>query len=256
MKYIGNAKKNEYKKENKMKHAVIFTGGRAPLPEETGYYFSRVSTADYIVCADSGLETYHRYKKYFRKGLRYPDYILGDMDSLKNRRLLRLYGMDNTRIYPCDKDFTDTELALQAVYSQGETFVTLVGGSGGSLDHFMGIYNTFNRKEHAHVWLTEEQCIYYLQDGDHLVLRNLDYSGRIAATVPLGKAPEGRLNAEGLEWGSDIFFKDGLPTLSNRISREFYEGGRDVTFTAEGGSYFVYAPLDSYGSLTQSKGNQ
>jgi len=57
----------------------IFTGGEAPSPE-TAKPFLEKCQPDYVIAADSGLETLDLYAEFFGKVFG-PDLILGDMDS-------------------------------------------------------------------------------------------------------------------------------------------------------------------------------
>ena len=58
---------------------LIITGGNAP---EKKYITHELTTSAYIIAADSGLDTCWRY------GI-LPDLVVGDMDSLKNKKKIR-----------------------------------------------------------------------------------------------------------------------------------------------------------------------
>ena len=116
-------------------HIVIFTGGSAPEYEKTRLYWKTHPQADYVIAADSGLETCASYA--FS-----PCVIMGDFDSIQDRALLDYYNDDIKVPFDSDKDFTDTELAVSKAYEIAEKlrktpFITLVGGDGGRIDHLL-----------------------------------------------------------------------------------------------------------------------
>ena len=139
----------------------IFTGGEAPSPETAKPFFEKCKP-DYVIAADSGLETLDLYAEAFGEDFA-PNLILGDMDSLKNLSLLEKYKNAKRELFPSDKDFTDTELALSTAREICKTAsVVLVGGNGGCLDHLISIYDSFSEDFHADVWLCVNQAVYFL----------------------------------------------------------------------------------------------
>ena len=82
-----------------------------------------------VYCADGGL------KHMERLGLA-PDMILGDFDSADTARLvfLRVQGLPFER-YPADKDYTDTELAVNRAVSDGCAAILIFGALGARIDH-------------------------------------------------------------------------------------------------------------------------
>ncbi len=81
------------------------------------------SPGDRILAADGG------YDHCLSLGLR-PDLLLGDLDSLSQPP----EGIE-TRVYPEDKDDTDTMLAVREGLSMGCTVFHLYGCTGGRMDH-------------------------------------------------------------------------------------------------------------------------
>lgn len=84
---------------------------------------------DYILCADNGM-------KHAKKLGICPDEILGDFDSC-NENDLEFFKRQNVKITkaPCEKDETDTELALDTAISLGAMQIDLWGGIGSRMDH-------------------------------------------------------------------------------------------------------------------------
>lgn len=84
---------------------------------------------NYIICADNGM-------KHARKlGIR-PDEIMGDFDScnLEDLAYFKNQGVSIKEV-PCEKDETDTELALDTAINMGATKVHIWGGLGTRMDH-------------------------------------------------------------------------------------------------------------------------
>ena len=229
-------------------HIAVFTGGESPLPKDAESYFKNMPDVDLVIAADSGLDTAERYINHFRGKIDFtPDKILGDMDSLRDKSLLEKYAGAGTEVLSRDKDYTDTELALQLAVSLCEDrkkdLITLVGGNGGRADHFLGIYETFSFDFHADVWLCGTQAVCYLGDGCSLEISGLGLEDCLSIARVAGGFSEGHVESEGLEWGSAVMRKKGMPSISNRISEDFYKRGKAVRLSASGGIFLVFIPI-------------
>lgn len=108
----------------------VFAGGEEPerLPESLG----GDGEADLVVAADGGLRWAQRL------GVQ-ADVVVGDMDSVDGAALAEAEagGAEIVRHDP-DKDATDLELALRLACERGASSITLIGGHGGRMDHFLG----------------------------------------------------------------------------------------------------------------------
>jgi thiamine pyrophosphokinase len=84
-----------------------------------------------VVAADSGL---HQAELL---GLRV-DVVVGDLDSADPAAVERARAAGAVvERHPVDKDATDLELALDVARGRGARRITVVGGAGGRLDHFL-----------------------------------------------------------------------------------------------------------------------
>ena len=108
----------------------VFSGGEETegLPESSG----ESGGADLAVAADGGL-------RWAQKLGVQVDAVVGDMDSVDGAALAEAEagGAEIVRHDP-DKDATDLELALRLACDRGASSITLIGGHGGRLDHFLG----------------------------------------------------------------------------------------------------------------------
>ncbi len=120
--------------------ALIVTGGSLDYEWAAEY----VKTIDFqvVIAADKGL------MHCIRLGIK-PDYCLGDFDSFCGGAdgARNAFGQE-VRQYPCEKDDTDTQLAIRAAMELGCKSAVLIGATGTRLDHVLAnIGNLFLAKE-------------------------------------------------------------------------------------------------------------
>jgi thiamine pyrophosphokinase len=109
--------------------AVIFSGGRAP---SLSLLKLELEDADLLIGVDSG-------GNYLRDNDIIPDYLVGDFDSI-NPVTLEYFKNSSCTVheYPRDKDFTDTELALELAVKLNSDTIAFLGCTGTRLDHVIG----------------------------------------------------------------------------------------------------------------------
>ena len=56
---------------------------------------------------------------------------------------------------------------------------------------------------------------------------------------------DGMINSEGLEWESNVFRKKGMPSISNRISKEAWKNKMPVKFFVKQGKFLVIVPVNA-----------
>ena len=115
--------------------AFIYTGGKI-RPENITEH---PKGDDLVIAADSG---YHNAIALGEK----PAILLGDMDSIKNSELPK--DIEILKV-PAEKDFTDTQLAVDTAIKQGAREIVIVGGLDGRLDHTLSnlsILEDLNKK--------------------------------------------------------------------------------------------------------------
>lgn len=204
---------------NQFIHIVIFTGGLFPEPEATKNIWQNLPSPEYIIAADSGIETLENYTKlypFFK-----PNVVIGDFDSITNIDLLKKYS-DKIKTFPQDKDYTDTELAIKEAFYHAKKikkkpYITLVGGDGGRIDHLFAIYDLFSEKNHPSLWLCKEQAIYLLQKNNKYELTNINKQDYISIARTTSSRKKGKIISKNLQWESNLFRTNGMPSLSNRI---------------------------------------
>ncbi len=208
---------------------LLFTGGLQPDPTLIREY---CGTADLVVAADSGLES--ALKAGFAA-----DLAVGDMDSLSDLTLLDRLPAGSVQRWNTDKDYSDTELAIQAMRSRGITDITLIGGGGGRLDHLLALYQLFEMENPPGLWISDFSLLFPLGEG--CAAASVSVTGLRAesavSVIPV-KGTAVRVRSNGLQWPLDNL--DWLQTrlsLSNRAPQ-----GR-CSVLVESGRVLVVLPL-------------
>lgn len=83
-----------------------------------------------IIAVDKGLEILDKLNIF-------PDHIVGDLDSI-DKSIISKYNNDNHIIihkYIPEKDYTDTDIALNLALEQKSTNIVIIGATGTRIDH-------------------------------------------------------------------------------------------------------------------------
>ena len=143
------------------KKIIIISAGR--LGDRT---FFRKKIAEIgnclIVCCDGGA-------CHLRQSGIDPDVIIGDMDSIDLAQLA-VYVDQEIKIikYPANKDFTDTELALDYALSLKPAAVYIWGALGGRIDHTLANVFLLHRGQEkgTGIYLVDEYCEAFVLDNE------------------------------------------------------------------------------------------
>ena len=190
---------------------LAVTGGEGPEPDVLRLL---VRGADVVAAADSGLTAAEN------AGIS-PDWIIGDMDSVDSL-LLKKYPADRVISFPHDKDFTDTELALDLLWKKGCSRIWIAGGGGGRLDHLLALSWLFERGKFPERWITFSDDVYCL---DSLSLNEIKMKfapGTTVSVLPLGTG-EWKAQSKGLKWPLDnVVWDRGSIAISNRTTTDSF----------------------------------
>jgi thiamine pyrophosphokinase len=209
---------------------IAFIGGEGP---GAGICRNLAAGAGIIAAADSGLAAAEN------AGIR-PDWVIGDMDSLDDPGRLDKYPAGRVLRYPPDKDYTDTELAVEFLREKGCGEIWLIGGGGGRTDHLFALRSLFERETGPCRWITAGEDIRRVDGGG--VLEAETAPGGIVSVFPLGGGPWAAESC-GLKWPlGDLPWNRGSFGISNRA----VEGTFSVT--AKEGRFMVILPLKACGS--------
>jgi thiamine pyrophosphokinase len=160
-----------------------------------------------VAAADSGLLLAREYAIS-------PDYIVGDMDSLPEPKVLDEYEASRVFRYPREKDFTDTELGIQLLREKGCDTIVILGGGGGRMDHYLALYSLFHRENPPSAWLTDQDRIIHINSCYTLE----GNAGEKISLFPAGKVPV-RMRSRGLKWPLDkLVWQIGDIGISNIVA--------------------------------------
>ena len=211
---------------------LLFTGGERPDMGVASRFFRDF---DLVVAADSGFDSA------LAAGIT-ADLVIGDMDSLERKDLLDTMAPDRVERWPVDKDLTDTEIALSAMEKRGIDEVTLVGGTGGRLDHLFAVIGIFNKPFCPSVWIGRESVAIAVGAGsrtDTLRVGGLE-PGLPVSVFPVGSGTHA-CKGRGLHWAVDALDWDaGAYSLSNRA-----EGG-SIELNSVSGRFLAMIPLSCH----------
>lgn len=210
---------------------ILFTGGLGPNIQKAR---SLLGKFDFVIAADSGL---HAAEK---AGI-IPDLIVGDMDSLKTPSILVKYPADHIKIWPREKDYTDTELALSLMKEKGVDDVVLVGGCGGRMDHFFALRSLFDKDFCPSLWIGDESTVVLADSGRGG--GSLRVSG-LVENDPVSVFAAGignhQCRGSGFHWEIDsLSWESGIFSLSNHA-----ESGT-ITLEALSGRFLLVVPFRS-----------
>lgn len=201
--------------------AIIVIGGGPLDPRLTAHLDPRAR----VIAADSGLDRARAI------GLQ-ADVVVGDMDSVDPASLAaaRARGV-LIRMYPVDKDATDTELALDAAIDGGHARVVLVSGGGGRFDHELASLLTLAQDrcrclDRIEAWIgTAHVDVLHGPAAVHVSAP----PGSLVSLIPLG--PEvADIRTSGLRWSLE---GDTLPLGSSRgLSNETTDDEATVSIGA------------------------
>lgn len=177
---------------------AIFSGGE--------FTKTQILPFDKLICADKGYE--------YAKILNFiPDIILGDFDSLG-------YTPNNAEIFPKDKNFSDTELALKKAIEIGATDIDIYFSLGGRLDHELFNINLLKYAKNQGVTakiISGNTLLRLISGSGNYEVKN----GSVVSFVPFSSEAH-IIKSEGLKYPLDKItaIKGETLTLSNEATSD------------------------------------
>jgi thiamine pyrophosphokinase len=210
--------------------AAVVAHGRV---DDYDYIRSFLADCDMIVCADGGAE-------HVLACNLMPDAVIGDLDSISSSLLEKLEKC-NCKIvrYPREKDFTDTQLAVNYALANGADEIILLGCIGERLDHSMAnifLLVKLLRAGIRHVNIVNEKNSIYITDG---IISLKGSIGDTVSLIPIGGSIKG-IYTRGLKYplkGETIELGNSLG-----ISNVFTEPEVEIKF--EEGYLLVFKSRD------------
>lgn len=165
---------------------ILIVSGGSPMRE--GDLRNCCSRADFIIAADSGL-------KYLDAIGILPNLIVGDFDSLTLDGWQDKYSGVETKGFTPEKDYTDTELAIEESLKLSPKQITLVCGTGSRLDHSLAnmmILSRLNQAGVDAVILDDHNWVSWISEGSyHLEKSNWHFMSIVPVSLSIEVTLEG-----------------------------------------------------------------
>ena len=168
-----------------MKTCLFVTGGTMDLAFAGS--FLKQNTFDMVVAVDGGLE-------HLKPLGLLPDAVVGDFDTVSPDVLAEYRKMEQVawEIHQPEKDETDTELAIETAIGMGALSITILGGTGGRIDHMLAnihlLAGCLERGISAS--MVDGQNRLYILDGETTFYRDRVH-GKYLSFIPLTERVEG-----------------------------------------------------------------
>lgn len=182
---------------------LYVAGGRTPSEN----FFRAVAQGRKIFAVDRGIEI-------CRTCGVLPEVLIGDFDSAESTALS--WAIENKipiERHPVEKDFTDTQLALEVLPENFSAIVT--GIFGGRADHLFS--NIFSCANYANIFLADErEFIFYVKGGESVAVE-LFQNPFAVSLLPISGICTG-VTTKNLHWElSNATLRQNLPNaVSNR----------------------------------------
>ena len=198
-----------------MKRCLILTGGKLSLAFAGS--FLKKSKYEKVIAVDGGLEAAKEL------GI-IPDVIVGDFDTVRSEILSYYRKMEHIiwEVHQPEKDDTDTELAIKRALAMNCSHITLLGATGGRLDHMIGnIHLLFPcPQKGTYAEIVDPQNRLYLIDEEHIFRKDAVW-GKYISFLPLTQEVKG-ITLKGFKYpltDRDIFIGTSL-CISNELVEE------------------------------------
>lgn len=194
--------------------AILVAAGSQPI--EDNFYKTYLEEQCYKVAIDGGIAVFYRLNII-------PDYFLGDFDSADHDSI---EWCKKNKVsfaqFPCDKDSTDTQLALDYVIQKGYKEILILGALGTRLDHSLAnIYLLKYAHEHnvnAKIYHPNHTIQLITPKSSVIVSKELEHT-LIFSLIPITPTLQG-LTMKGFRWNlNNILVKQGSTlNLSNYLT--------------------------------------
>ena len=181
--------------------AVIICSGEIKNYE---YILSFITPDDTVICADGG------YDHAVKMGI-IPNIVLGDMDSVKGD-----YTSVRFEKFPVEKNWTDSELAVNYVIENGFSEAVLFGCTGTRADHSLSnifLLKYLEKNNVSAVIINDKNMIYMPPHGIKIKGKKDD----IISVIPIGGQVTG-YTTKGLYYSADDMVLEFGKTLGNSNS--------------------------------------
>ncbi len=200
-----------------MKTCLIVTGGQIQM--DFAGPFLEQQTFDLVIAVDGGLETV----KFL--GV-IPDVVVGDFDTVDPQVFQEYHRLSHIRweIHKPEKNETDTELAVHTAIQLGADYLTILGATGGRLDHMLANIHLLDdcHRQQVRAEILDAQNKVFIVEKGYRFERDKCF-GKYISFVPLTEQVRG-ITLTGFKYPlreKDISIgKEAGLCISNELSRE------------------------------------
>lgn len=189
---------------------LIVTGGKIGNLKKLK---EAVEKAKYIIAADSGLESLHEIQAM-------PHLIVGDFDSIKLSDWKQHYSQVPVIGFPAEKDYTDTELAIEEAFNAGNAHIVIYGATGTRQDHTMAnmmLLQKIGLKGFSAHLIDDYNAVEWIDAGEYLVPRD---GYKYFSLIPLSRQIEVSLIDFKYPLNHRVVLQESTLTISNEFDRE------------------------------------
>lgn len=163
-----------------MNNTIFIISGGSPVNPDFFSKLLKKSGRRFIVCCDGGA-------RLLMKSSIIPDVIIGDMDSILHSQLNKYYKRGTKIIrFPTNKDFTDTELALDYALSLKPNKIFILCALGGRIDHTLAnVFLLYRAREQGiATFLIDEYCESFLLNKGTIFMNEKGKTVSLLALTP------------------------------------------------------------------------
>lgn len=205
--------------------AWIFAGGT--IEETVVKSYKKEHKADFIIAVDSGLSVLDRF-------CLLPTHLVGDFDSVESD-ILRKYEKEKSvviRRFQPEKDFTDSQIAVELALTLGCKKIVMFGATGSRIDHLFGnlqlLYTSWQKGAVCEIYDANNK-IYLLESGkDYQIKKNTRY-GKYFSFLPFTDKVCG-ITLTGFKYPLNEFTMTRFENPTLGISNELIEEVGNISF--------------------------
>ena len=205
-----------------LSEVILISGGRKPNLE----WFNEVKLNRPIYCVDHGID-------FCRESGTVPELLIGDLDSAASESIQ--WAIDNgvnIERHPIDKDFTDTQLALDKINEN--SFAIITSTFGGRLDHLFSTLFTCANSNIKSCLADDREIVIFADAGENVSIE-FKIKPLALSLLPMTDTCKG-VTIDGVHWplqSADL--KQSTPNaISNRVESKI------INISVKDGKLAVY----------------
>ena len=205
-----------------LSEVLLISGGRKPSID----WFNEVKQNRPIYCIDHGID-------FCKKIDTLPELLIGDLDSAASESVQ--WALDNNvkiERHPVDKDFTDTQLALNQI--NDSSFAVITGVFGGRLDHLFSTLFTCAGSQVNSCLADNREIVLFVSTNESVTLK-FKTKPLALSLLPITDICRG-INIDGVHW--PLQFADLKQSIPNAISNRVES--KKVNISIKEGKLAVY----------------